>query len=359
MAKRDYYDILGVKKSAGEQEIKSAYRKLAKKYHPDANPDNKKAEALFKDVTEAYDVLSDPKKKKLYDKYGHAAFDGSMGSDPEAYAREQEKYTGTWGRAAGKNAGSGHGGFGGWESAGSGHGGFGGWESAGSGHGDFGGWESAGSGHGDFGGWEFDGEDIFDALFGGRVRAGMSADEDYAYEAPGSQDLLGEITVSFREAALGCEKVISLEAGGKPKTLAVKIPAGIEEGQTIRLRGKGKTGRNGAGDLMIKVRVAEDQVFTRKGKDVFVTEKVPYTTAILGGEAEFRTLYGMVKCQVPAGSQSGTKMRLRGKGIVSARGKDAPGDEYVTLQITVPKNVTEKEKALLRELQKLGGKRTA
>ena len=196
-------------------------------------------------------------------------------------------------------------------------------------------------------------------MFGGRVRAGMSADEDYAYEAPGSQDLLGEITVSFREAALGCEKVISLEAGGKPKTLAVKIPAGIEEGQTIRLRGKGKTGRNGAGDLMIKVRVAEDQVFTRKGKDVFVTEKVPYTTAILGGEAEFRTLYGMVKCQVPAGSQSGTKMRLRGKGIVSARGKDAPGDEYVTLQITVPKNVTEKEKALLRELQKLGGKRTA
>ena len=323
MAKRDYYDILGVKKNAGEQEIKSAYRKLAKKYHPDANPDNKKAEALFKDVTEAYDVLSDPKKKKLYDKYGHAAFDGSMGSDPEAYAREREKYAGTrntWGRAAGK---------------------------------------SAGSGHGSFESWEFDGEDIFDAIFGGGGKSGMRAGEDYAYEAPGSQDLLGEITISFREAALGCEKVISLEDGGRTKTLAVKIPAGIEEGQTIRLRGKGKTGRNGTGDLMIKVRVAGDQVFSRKGKDVFITEKIPYTTAILGGEAEFRTLYGMVKCQVPAGSQSGTTMRLRGKGIVSAKGKESPGDEYVTLQITVPKNVTEKEKALLQELQKLGGKRTA
>ncbi|MBQ1849001.1 MAG: J domain-containing protein, partial [Lachnospiraceae bacterium] len=202
---------------------------------------------------------------------------------------------------------------------------------------------------------------LFGAFFHGHGANGFTGgfqdgyEDDYVFEAPGSNDLLGEITVTFREAALGCEKVISLGEGGS--NLAVKIPAGIEEGQSIRLAGKGHVGRNGRrGDLLIKIHILEDQVFTRKGKDVYVTEKVPYTTAILGGETEFQTLYGRVKCHVPAGSQAGTKVRLRGKGIPSARGKGTCGDEYVTLQISVPKNVSEKEKELLRELQSMAGK---
>lgn len=319
MAKRDYYDILGVGKEAKEQEIKSAYRKLAKKYHPDSNPNDKKAEQLFKEITEAYNVLSDKEKKRLYDKFGHAAFDGSMGDDPESFAREQErrqKQYSTQGTFDSWNQFTGTGGFQG----------------------------SA---------WGFDPDDLFGSFF----RGGREAEEDYAYEMPGENDLAGDVTISFREAALGCEKVLTIETE-KRQNLAVKIPAGIEEGQTIRLRGKGRMGRRGgAGDLLIRVHVLEDQIFTRKGRDVFVTEKIPYTTAILGGEAEFQTLHGRVKCQIPAGSQSGTKIKLRGKGIAPASG--AKGDEYVTLQISVPKNTSEREKELLKELQRLSGQKTA
>ena len=310
MAKRDYYEILGLKKGAKEQEIKSAYRKLAKKYHPDSNPNDKKAEQYFKEVTEAYNVLSDAEKRRLYDQYGHAAFDGSMGSDPDAFAKEQERYRSFYQNAqGGQNA------------------------------------------------WRTGSEDIFNSIFGHGGRGfDNDAFEDYVYDMPGNHDLMGEITITFREAALGCEKVISLGEGSGP-ALAVKIPAGIEEGQSIRLAGKGNASRNGRkGDLLIKIHVLADQVFTRKGRDVYVTEKVPYTTAILGGEAEFQTLYGRVKCKVPAGSQSGTKIRLGGKGIASAKGKGGKGDEYVTLEISVPKQVSEKEKELLRQLHSLSGR---
>ena len=335
MAKRDYYDILGIGKDAKEQEVKSAYRKLAKKYHPDSNPNDKNAEQTFKEITEAYNVLSDKEKKRLYDKFGHAAFDGSMGDDPEGYAKAREAYErqhfGGGGRARTR------GGQTSW-----------GFDAEGFARKFFG----TGGGKAT---WGFDAEDLFGSMFGG----GFDADEDYVYEAPGGNDLVGDVTISFREAALGCEKVITLEAE-KRQNLAVKIPAGIEEGQSIRLKGKGQMGRNGkAGDLMIKIHVMDDQTFTRKGRDIFVTEKIPYTTAILGGEAQFQTLYGPVKCHVPAGSQSGTKMRLRGKGIAPAKGKGAYGDEYVTLQITVPKDLTEREKELLKELQNIHSRRSA
>ena len=332
MAKRDYYDVLGIRKDAKDQEIKSAYRKLAKKWHPDSNPNDKKAEALFKEITEAYNVLSDAEKKRLYDKYGHAAFDGSMGNDPEAFAKEQERYRQYYGGRQGGRKNPAQGG--------------GGWQSNDGGAT----WSFSSNGFGDD-------EDIFGSFFRhGGFGFGAGSEEDYVYEAPGSNDLLGEIAITLREAAFGCEKVISLGADDGP-ALAVKIPAGIEEGQSIRLAGKGNLGRNGRrGDLLIKIHVLADQVFTRQGKDVYVTEKVPYTTAILGGEAEFRTLYGKVKCKVPAGSQSGTKMRLRGKGIPSAKGKGETGDEYVTLEISVPKTVSEKEKELLRQLRDISGK---
>ena len=340
MAKRDYYDILGIGKDAKEQEVKSAYRKLAKKYHPDSNPNDKNAEQMFKEITEAYNVLSDKEKKRLYDKFGHAAFDGSMGDDPESYAKAREAYERQQfggGRTRYSRQSSGAGGKATW-----------GFDAE-----DFA--RQFGGGGGGRTTWEFDAEDLFGSMFGG----GFGANEDYVYEAPGRNDLVGDVTISFREAALGCEKVITLEAE-KRQNLAVKIPAGIEEGQSIRLKGKGRMGRNGkAGDLMIKIHVMDDQTFTRKGRDIYVTEKIPYTTAILGGEAQFQTLYGPVKCQVPAGSQSGTKMRLRGKGIAPAKGKGTYGDEYVTLQITVPKDLTEREKELLRELQNIHSRRSA
>lgn len=307
MKKRDYYDVLGIGREAKEQEIKSAYRKLAKKYHPDANPGNGEAEKNFKEVTEAYNVLSDAEKRRLYDKFGHAAFDGSMGDDPEAFARAREQ------RA--------------------------------------------------YGGWSYDKEDDFGDLFRHFFRDGggnpFGAAGDYAYDSPEGRDLLGEITVSFRDAALGCEKVISIE-GAQEHTLAVKIPAGINEGQSVRLKGKGRRdfrGRNG--DLLIKIHIAEDGRFTRKDRDVYVTERIPYTMAILGGEAEFETLYGKVKCHIPAGSQSGSKVRLRGKGIVSMKNRGSYGDEYVTLQISVPKELSPRERALLEELQALSYKKGA
>ena len=140
----------------------------------------------------------------------------------------------------------------------------------------------------------------------------------------------------------------------------VKIPAGIAEGQTIRLKGKGRTTRNGkAGDLLIKIYIRKDSKFRREGKDVYVTQSIPYTTAALGGEVMVDTLYGPVRCKVPAGSQAGSKLRLRNKGIVSMNNKNSYGDEYVILQIDVPKNLTEKEKALLRELKEIEDRKTA
>ena len=361
MTKRDYYDILGVKKESKEQEIKSAYRKLAKKYHPDANPNNAEAEKLFKEVTEAYNVLSDAEKRRLYDKFGHAAFDGSMGDDPEGFARAREQaFRGgryTWrndGRNAGTHADNGY-------------------ESNAWGFGN----NDGAKGFQGYYGYSGDAQDIFGDMFSGMFgdyfkrdarhenpfKGQFEASEDYAYESPEGLDYLGEITVSFREAALGCEKVISLDANngqGGLQTLAVKIPAGINEGQSVRLKGKGRKSRSGkTGDLLIRVHVTEDIKFTRKDRDVYVTQIIPYTMAILGGETEVETLYGKVKLNIPAGIQSGSKMRLRGKGIVSMKNQNSYGDEYVTLQISVPKDLSPREKSLVEELRNLAHQKGA
>lgn len=316
MAKRDYYEILGVNKSADDKEIKRAYRKLAKKYHPDTNPGDEETERLFKEVTEAYNVLSDEEKKKLYDRFGHAAFDGSMGSHPEDF----EQYTG--GNFWRKDNGTGS-------------------------HTEY---HYSGNMDDIFG-------DMFDGFFGNRRSRPFGSGMDF--DDAGASDINSQITISFREAALGCEKVISFQ-DRSIGSMAVKIPAGIADGQSIRLRGKGRKSRSGkAGDLFLKVSIREDAKFTRDGKDVYTTANVPFTTASLGGEADFDTLYGPVRCKIPAGSQSGTKVRLKNKGIVSMNNKNVYGDEYVTLQITVPKNLTEREKALLRELKEIEEKKSA
>lgn len=339
MGKRDYYEVLGVGKNATKQEMKSAYRKLAKKYHPDMNKDNPAAEQMFKEVTEAYNVLSDDEKRKLYDQFGHAAFDGSMGEDPGKYADSGSTFYWQTGNDNGKTQFHYEGNmddifddmFGGFF------------------HKDkFGAGEKRGSGY-HFGGFGSRG-------FSQDSHAGSSFD---GFGMDGAGDAESEITVSFQEAALGCEKVLRFQ-GGRADTLAVKIPAGINEGQTIRLKGKGEPGYQGKnGDLLLKVHVAGDSRYTRDGQNVYITQSVPYTTAILGGEVKFDTLYGPVKCKVPAGSQSGSKLRLKNKGIVSMKNKNVYGDEYVTLQITVPKNISAEERELLEKLQRMEERRTA
>lgn len=316
MAKRDYYDVLEIQRNADEKAIKRAYRKLAKKYHPDTNPGDKIAEQRFKEVTEAYDVLSNPEKKKMYDQFGFAAFDGSMGADTE------NTYDSFRGR-----------------------------------------WSSGGSGFGNSGQYHeyhFEGgnvEDIFEDLFSGSFGDGFSHGfgKGGGNSSRRGRDLESDITISFEEAALGCKKRIRFE-GDQKQFLEVNIPAGIDEGQSVRLKGKGHPGNGGmpAGDLFLKVHIVPQSGYERKGLDVYTTENIPYTTAVLGGDAVFHTLYGNVKCRVPAGTQSGSKIRLKQKGIVSMKDSSVRGDEYVTIQIEVPKNVSPQERKILQGLQAAG-----
>lgn len=331
MAKRDYYEVLGIDKKADDKAIKRAYRKLAKKYHPDTNPGDKQAEQKFKEVTEAYNVLGDEKKRKLYDQYGFAAFEeGAAG-----------------GAYGGAGAGSGFGGF---------QGGFGG----------NGGYQEFHFKGGQNGNMDDIFGDIFGDMFHGRSSSGFGGQgfkQSYgsgfgggSFKSKG-QDLHVEIRVSFEDAAFGCEKVINLSSGqGAPaQSLKVRVPAGIEDGKSIRLRGKGGPGMNGgeAGDLLLKIHVDEKPGYERKGMDVYTTISVPFTTAVFGGEAIVNTLKGSVKCKIPAGIQSGSKIRLRGKGIVSMKDPSVHGDMYAAVQIQVPRNLSPEAKQKLREFEKL------
>lgn len=345
--KRDYYEVLGVNKSATDAEIKKAYRRLAKKYHPDMNKDNPKAEELFKEVTEAYEVLSDKEKRKLYDQFGHAAFDEGAGQG------------GAYG-AGGQGFGSGAGGFGGFGGQGfrggfSGGGGFGNSGFGGFGSGNFG---SGGGGSFHFNGNSGDGyqeyyytgdnlDDIFDGFFGGS-RKGRSRSKD-------GEDVLAKVEVSFEEAALGADKVIRFRApDGSEQSLQVHIPAGIDSGQKIRLKGKGMPGQNGggAGSLLLEVTVQSKSGFERKGMDIYTTVEIPFETAVLGGETIVPTLSGRVSCKIKEGTQSGTKIRLKGKGIVSMKNPSQKGDEYAVIQIRVPRNLSADAKQKLQEYAK-------
>lgn len=305
MTKRDYYDVLGVSKNAADHEIKSAYRKLAKKYHPDTNQGDQYAEQQFKEVQDAYEVLSDPEKKKLYDRFGFAAFDSSM------------------------NSGGGQGGF-------------------------SDDWKKPGFGSdngGQYTEYHFEGDDIFGSMFDDLFGNGFPRGKNRQKKG---RNIQSEITISFEEAAFGCSKKLYF-SGGEKAPIEVHIPAGIDEGQNVRLRGLGYPGSGGmeAGDLLLKVHIEEKIGYERKGMDVYTTESIPYTTAALGGETVFHTLYGNVKCQIPAGTQSGSKIRLRQKGIVSMKDSNVHGDAYVTIQIAVPKNITAEEKRKLQELQQI------
>ena len=308
--KRDYYEVLGVNREAEEGAIKKAYRKLAKKYHPDTNAGNAQAEQRFKEITEAYTVLSDPKKRKLYDQFGHAAFDGS-GPQEGAYYR---------------NAGN--------------------------------------TGNGGYREYHFEGgdmDDIFGDIFGdmfhGKNSGGFGKRGFGGREFSGrGSDVEADVAVSFDEAVFGGDKVIHLRGqDGNVQSLQVHIPAGIETGKTIRLRGKGNPGINGggSGDLLLRVTVGEKPGYERKGRDIYTTVQIPYTTAVFGGEARVKTIHGEVICKIREGTQSGSKIRLRGKGVVSMKNPSQYGDQYVTVQIQVPKNLSAEAKQKLREFEKL------
>ncbi len=349
--KRDYYEVLGVPRDADEAALKKAYRQLAKKYHPDINPGDKEAEAKFKEASEAYAVLSDPEKRRQYDQFGHAAFDGGAG---------------------------GAGGF------------------------DFNNMGDMGDIFGD----------IFGDLFGGgsrrrasngpmqgaNVRASVRITFEEAFKGvdkeldlnlkeecetchgtgakPGTEATTcpkcgGKGQVVYTQQSLfgmvrnvttcpdcnGTGKIIKDKCPDcygsgyitKRKKIQVSIPAGIDSGQSVRIRGKGEPGINGGprGDLLVEVIVAQHPKFQRQDMNVFSTESISFPTAVLGGEVRISTVAGDVMVDVKPGTQSGTKIRLKGKGMPSLRSQSLMGDHYVTLVVDVPTKLNEEQKAAL------------
>ena len=354
--KRDYYEVLGVDKSASADEIKKAYRKIAKANHPDQHPGDKACEERFKEANEAYEILSDEDKRKKYDQFGHAAFDPS--------------------------AGYGQGGYGG-----------------------FGGFEDI------FGGGGFG--DIFSSIFGG---GGQSRNPNAPRRG---EDVRATLNISFEEAAFGCEKEVTAPrieqcpdckgTGCAPGTTAetcpdckgtgtvrttqrtpfgmaqstgpcskcrgsgkiihqpcstcrgmgkirrnhkmtVKVPAGIDDGQAIPVAGCGNAGSNGgpAGDLLVGIIVRPHPIFEREGTSVYMEQEISYAQAALGAEVEVPTLDGRVKLTIPEGTQPGAVFRMRGRGIPSLRG-GGRGDQFVSVKLAVPRNLTGSQKELLRQ----------
>jgi len=309
MAKRDFYDILGVAKGASDADIKKAYRKLAMKYHPDRNKGQKDAESRFKEVQEAYDALSDKEKRAAYDRFGHAGIDPSM--------------------AAGAAAGGGPDGF------------------------DFSDilrQARAGGGAGDGGSFHFEGnpEDLFEGLFGG-ARGGRRS----APRARKGADVGYRMNVSLQQAADGFDTHITVpgEEGEGTRTLEVKIPAGIRDGQKVRVVGKGHPGTNGGppGDVQVQIHIDADPRFEREGDDLVTRVTISQPTAVLGGEVEVPTLTGHVTMTVPPGTQPGRRFRLRGKGVKGMKSGEF-GDLYAQVQVETPTHLSDEVRRLYGEL---------
>lgn len=327
---RDYYAALGVEKTADEAAIKKAYRKLAKKYHPDIHPGDKAAEEKFKEIGEAYAVLSDPKERKEYDAFrqmtsGGARFTGGTGGPGGANYEDLFSMFGGGGGSTQFHFNTG--------GPGAGFGGAG-----------FGGGGAGAAGAGGRGGNPL--EDMLGGLFGG---GGFSRQP----RASKGEDLRAKARISFREAIAGA--TLQITADGRPMT--VRVPKGVHDGQTIRLRGKGMPGTGGgpAGDLLIKVTVNPHPVFSLDGKNVRATVPVTFAEAALGATIEVPTPdLGPVKVKVPAGTSSGTTLRVRRKGI-ETRGKKGAGtsrsDLLVTVNVVVPKKLSREARQAVEQFQ--------
>ncbi len=321
---KDYYKILGVSRDATQEEIKKAYRRLALKYHPDRNKGNKEAEERFKEINEAYAVLSDPEKRRQYDQFGSAEFHRRF--------TQEDIFRGFDFEGIFRDLGIGF---------------------------DFGRiFKFRNTGRCQH--FTFDLSDLFSQIFG------TSPEEDWTFRHRPTQesfyhetgyssgDLILELPVSLEEVAQGAEKVISVAPTGKPERIKVRIPAGIEDGQKLRIAGMGSYGPNGRrGDLYLKIKIEDHPLFKREGKDVIIDWTIPYTQAVFGTTIEVPTLYGKkVKVRVPPGTKSGAKLRLKGLGLPGRMSEK--GDQFVRLQIDVPKKLTKKQKELLEELAKTG-----
>lgn len=340
MAKsKDYYEVLGIKRDASQDQIKQAYRKLARKFHPDLNPGDKAAEEQFKGLQEAYDVLSEPENRKLYDQYGEnwRAVKAGAGAPPPGWEGAQRSRRGTGPRTAGVDFGD----F------------------------DFSNFGTRGGG----------GFDIFEEMFGGAAGRGRGR------RSGRGADVEAELELSLEEAHRGVRRTLQMQVaeacptcsgtglkdgkpcetcGGagqviRPKTIEVNIPSGVRDGSTIRLAGQGGIGSNGSepGDLYLHIRLRPHPVFTVKGDDLEVELPITPWEAVLGAKVEAPTIDGKVELTVPAGARSGQRLRLRGQGLNKRKG--GRGDEYVRLKIVVPKDVNAEERRLYEELSRISG----
>lgn len=302
MAFIDYYNVLGLKKDASADDIKKAYRKLARKFHPDLNPDDKEAHQKFQQINEANEVLSDPEKRKKYDTYGEH---WQHGEEYEK-ARQQQAQSG---------------GFGG------GFGGFGGGASY-----------SYSSDDSEF-------SDFFESLFGNRGGGGSRSGRSHGFKG---QDYTAELHLSLKDAAETHKQTLAVNG----KNIRITVPAGIADGQVIKLPKQGGPGANGGpdGDLYITFVIAEDPVFKRVGNDLYVNESLDLYTAVLGGETLIDTLSGKVKLKVKPETQNGTKVRLKGKGFPVYKKDGHFGDLYITYNVQVPTGLNEEQKELFKKL---------
>jgi curved DNA-binding protein len=295
MAFVDYYKILGVEKTATLKDIKAAYRKLARKYHPDLHPDDKDAKKNFQMINEAHEVLSDPEKRKKYDEYGQ---DWKHADEINNAKQYEKQYS--------NRSSSGY---------------------------------SGAQSQGDF-------SDFFESLFGGSAGAGRRRQVKYRGE-----DYNAELHLNLLDAYKTHKQTLTVNG----KNIRITIPAGIENGQTIKISGHGGPGINGGpdGDLYITVSVANHPGIKRLGDNLYTTVELDLYTAVLGGEITIDTLDGKVKLKVKPETQNGSKVKLKGKGFPVYKSEGQYGDLYVTYTVKIPTNLTEKQKALFTELSKL------
>lgn len=361
--KRDYYEVLGVSKTASDSEIKSAYRKLAKKYHPDMNPGDKEAEAKFKEASEAYAILSDADKRRQYDQFGHAAFDGGAGGGAGGFDFNGFDMGDIFGDIFGDFFG-------------------GGGRSRSANNGPMKGQNVRVSVHLTF----------EEACFGIEKEIELNIKEDCAKchgtgAKPGTQPETcskcgGKGQVVFTQQSLfgvvrnvqacpdchGTGKIIKdrcPDCGGsgyisRRKKISVSIPAGIDNGQSIRIRDKGEPGINGGprGDLLVQVIVGRHPIFQRQDYDIYSAAPITFAQAALGAEVRIKTIDGDVMYTVKPGTQTDTRVRLRGKGVPTTRNKQVRGDHYVTLVVQVPTKMNAEQKELLKAFdQAMDGKK--
>jgi len=318
---KDYYSSLGVAKTATQKEIKAAYRKLARKHHPDVNQNDKSAEGRFKEINEAYEVLGDPDKRKKYDE---------LGANWRQYEQAQAQ--------------GGAGGFGGFGGGGQG--------------------QSAGyrtmtqeEMNDLFGGGGHPFSDFFETFFGGAAgQPGCGPGRGARTRTRQGRDVEDEIELSLEDAYNGAMRRFSIEHDGNARTVDVRIPAGVSEGSRVRVAAEGERGSGGgqAGDLYLRIRLAPNAQFERKGRDLYTRVAIPLTTAVLGGEADVKTIAGKsLRLKVPPTTQNGQVFRLKGHGMPVNGKKDEHGDLYATADVQLPRELTPEEREHFEALRKL------